>query len=454
MLRMRGNRLQFLQELGQRYGDVAFFRIGPIPVYFLNQPQLIREVLVSRAGSFRKLRQVMRPLRNGMGNVLLTTEDLAWRKRRSMLQTVFRADHMVNYTREITDCTQAALAAYPLDRPLNVEQEMTLLTQTIMFRVLFGVDPPTNATQLANAVRLLSDIYYLEASDVIALPEWLPRPRNLQKWRAKAILMRTVDDLLARHAAGEVQSEFLTLLSKQAAEASEVYPEVSISVRDEAASLLVAGYHTTSVALAWMWYLLSQHQEVQSHIRAESDTARSSGEFASSRILAQLPLTEMAVKESLRLYPAAWQLFGREAIVEVEVGEFRLPRGSWVLISPFVTHRDARYFAEPERFDPERFSSERSRQIDPFAYIPFGAGAHACIGKSLTLLEMTLIAAMVLEEFEVELAPGQRTPRYEARVALRPRQDIRIVLRRRSRVSSLPAFSLGQQLPAATPWAK
>ena len=455
MLRMKGDRYKFLCQLGRRYGEVSFFRIGPLPVYFFNEPGMLHEILVRKSASFRKLPQVMRPLRRGMGQVLLTSEGPAWQHRRLLLQGMFRAERMAGYAQTIAQCTQEMLAALPAVRPISIEHEMTLLTQRIMFRVLFGSEPPGNEQELAEAVRALSDVYYDDASDLIRLPAWLPTLRESRKRQSRAVLDAALSEIIERHAQGEVESELLTLLTTGLAQAGLATKDNQRLVRQEATSMLIAGYHTTSVALGWMWYLLAKHPAAQARIRAEALAALpASGPGLAANaagLMRKLAYSEMAVKESLRIYPAAWQLFGREAIEEVEIGRYRLPRGSWALAAPVVLHRDARYFAEPMRFDPERFSPERIGEIDPHAYLPFGAGPHACIGKSLTMLEMTLIASLVLRDRDVALAPGQRPPRYEARVALRPRDDIRLVFRPHQPAAAWPAVSLPQEMaqPAA-----
>src|SRR5438093_3785680 len=160
------------------------------------------------------------------------------------------------------------------------------------------------------------------------------------------------------------------------AAASKVHPDAPITdaeIRDEAATLFVAGHDTTSAALAWFWYLLSQHPEAERRVLQEVDTVLGDRPAASDDV-PRLRYLEMVVRESMRLYPVAGFLFGREAVEEVELGGYTLPRGSWVFIAPYIVHRDKRLFPNPEVFDPERFAPGRSDTIPPYAYIPFGGG--------------------------------------------------------------------------------
>jgi cytochrome P450 len=195
-------------------------------------------------------------------------------------------------------------------------------------------------------------------------------------------------------------------------------------VRDEVMTIFLAGHETTATALTWVWYLLSQHPEVETRLHDELD--RVLGDRAPGLAdLPQLKYVEMVVKETMRLYPPAWN-FGRQPVENIEIGGYTIRKGSTVFISPYVMHHHPRYFEDPETFDPERFSPENEARITKFSYIPFGAGPRVCIGNSFAMMEAQLILATMAQRCRLSLLPGQEVA-LEALVTLRPRDEIRMV---------------------------
>jgi cytochrome P450 len=201
------------------------------------------------------------------------------------------------------------------------------------------------------------------------------------------------------------------------------------SIRGQLLTMYVAGFHTTSVALAWLLFAVASHADVQRRLREEIFQA-CGNDTPSLEHLDDLKYCQMVVRETLRLYPAAWELFARQSIEESEISGYRVPAKSLILILPYVTHRDPRFFPEPEKFDPLRFSPEREHEIPAFAYLPFGHGPRHCIGKSLALSQMRLVLASVLQKFELEIDKnGVQQIQLVPRVSLRPKGDIRLMLK-------------------------
>ena len=257
---------------------------------------------------------------------------------------------------------------------------------------------------------------------MFVLPDWLPLPSKARRRRA----VRAIDDLIwtlvrARRVAGGGDDMLGQILA-----AAADRPGLGISdreVRDEVATLFVAGHDTTSAAMAWLWLALSQQPDVERRVLDEVD--RLGPRPVRHADLPRLRYTEMVVKESMRLYPATAFLFGREAVEDVELGGHTLPRGSWVFISPYIVQRDARYFPDPEAFDPERFAPARADRIVPYSYLVFGAGPRTCIGNALATTELVLVAATVLQRYRLVL--DQAPPVPEMEVVLRPRGGLRMV---------------------------
>jgi cytochrome P450 len=199
-------------------------------------------------------------------------------------------------------------------------------------------------------------------------------------------------------------------------------------LRDQVITIFLAGYETVANALSWTWYLLSQNPGCELKFQNELDTVLK-GRSPSFEDVARLRYTENVMAESLRLYPPAWAM-GRYANHNFALGDYFLPARTTVLISQFITHRDPRYFPEPLRFDPDRFSAEAKARRAKFTYFPFGAGARQCIGESFAWMEGALILATLAQKWKLRLVPGHRVepqplitlrPKYGMRMAVEPR---------------------------------
>jgi cytochrome P450 len=429
--------LEFAARVARDYGDFTFVRVGWVRLYFVNRPELIREVLTTKVRSFRKLGRQMRALRKIEGDGLVASDGQTWARHRPVVQGSFHARHFQRYARVIVDYTRRRLESWSPGASFDLAAEMNELALEIIAKLVFDVDLSGEAARLRDAVHVFRTDMQREVSGPVVLPDWLPLPSKIRQRRA----VRAVDDLIwkqirERRTAGVVKSD---ILAQMLAAASAVHPDSPIAdaeIRDEAATLFVAGHDTTSAALAWFWYVLEQHPEVERRVLQEVDTVLGDRP-ATSADVHRLRYLEMVVKESMRLYPAAGFLFGREAVEDVELDGHTLRRGSWVFIAPYIVHRDARLFADPETFDPERFAPGRVDEIAPYAYIPFGGGPRICIGNSMAMMQIILLAATVLQRFRVAL--DQAPPEMELEIVLRPKGALRMRALPRPGWQALPA---------------
>ena len=199
-------------------------------------------------------------------------------------------------------------------------------------------------------------------------------------------------------------------------------------LRDEVMTMLLAGHETTALALSWAWYLLAMHAEAQAKLHEEVDRVLS-GRLPNVADVAQLAYTNSVVRETMRLYPPAW-VVTRGAAEDVEIGKYVVPAGSNIIVSPWVTHRDIRFFPNPEAFDPERWSGETEQALPRFAYFPFGGGPRMCIGNNFALMEAAVLLAAVAQRFQVSLVAGQTVePLFS--ITLRPKNGVHVRLHRR-----------------------
>jgi cytochrome P450 len=261
--------------------------------------------------------------------------------------------------------------------------------------------------------------------DVVALPLCLPTSRHRQFHQAlrrlDSCVYRLIDE---RYRTGQRTEDLLSVLVGARDEVTGE-PMSRTQLRDEVITLFIAGHMTATAALAWVWCLLALHPEVERQLQAELNAVLG-GRTPTAQDLPLLPYTRMVIEEGMRLYPPTWAT-ARTPLVDDEIGGYRIPARSIVLLSPYVLHRHPAFWEHPERFDPERFSQARSDARPRFAYFPFGGGRRLCIGQSLAMMELRLILAMVAQIYRLRLVPG--TPvEPQPLVSLQPPDGLRMTL--------------------------
>jgi cytochrome P450 len=241
--------------------------------------------------------------------------------------------------------------------------------------------------------------------------------------RARARLDQTIYGLIAERRANPRDTGDLLSMLLLAQDEESRGGMTDEQVRDEALTLFLAGHETTANALTWAWYLLSQNAEAEAAFHAELDRVLG-GRLPSIADLPQLPYTAGVISEALRLYPPAWGI-GRRALEDYRVGDFVIPAGSVVLMSPYVVHRDPRWFPEPLVFSPERWLTDDATR-PKFAYFPFGGGTRVCIGERFAWMEGILVLAAIGQRWRLRLEPGHRVETH-ARITLRTKHGMRMI---------------------------
>lgn len=432
--RFQRDPLEFTLGLARDYGDIVSYRMGPIRACQLNQPELIHELLVTKARHFSKEKRSLRILSQVDGNGLVITEGEVWLRQRRLLQPAFHARRMGRYAETIVARTVQKIGRWQPGQSLNIVDEMTHLTLEIIAKLFYDVELTGSAARLGEAVRVLSEVFYRELLTPFRLPDWLPLPGQARKRWAIATLDNLIrSSIRERRASGDDRGDLLSMLLLAVDDEGDGTGMSDEQARDEAVTMFNAGHDSTAAALAWIWYLIAMHPQVESRLIEEADRVLVN-RIATADDLPNLQFTSMVVREALRLYPPVWALFVRVAQSNVELGGYHFPKGTFFYVFPWVLHRLPHLFQNPDAFDPDRFSPERVGDIPHDAWIPFGAGPHICIGMSLALNEMTLIVASILQKWRLILAPEQGPVVPEPLLALRPKGGLQMLVRPRTAV--------------------
>ena len=427
MLAYRRDPLGFLVRTARAYpGEVFCYRHGPRQVYFLKHPDLVREVLVTRQHEFGKGLGIQWA-KLFLGEGLLTSEGEFHTRQRRLAQPALHRQRIAAYGADMTDHAVRARERWSAGQVLDLDEEMMRLTLAIASTTLFGQDVETDADQVREDAATILGQFLRFAIPFFSLIQKLPLPSNRRFARAVARLDALVYRLIAkRRAEGGDRGDLLSLLlSAQDEEGGGGMTDGQL--RDEVMTLLLAGHETTSNALTWTWYLLSQNPHVQERWRDEL-RAVLGGRTPTVEDLPALRYTEMVMAESMRVFPPAWGV-GRRCLVDLVLGGYPMPAGAIIAMSPYVMHRDERFWPEPERFLPERFTPEARAARPRFAYFPFGGGARSCIGEPFAWMEGILVLATLGQRWRFTLVPDQRVEP-EPLITLRPRYGLRMRVER------------------------
>jgi cytochrome P450 len=419
------NPILLFQHLAEKYGDIAHYKIGWNHIVFLNHPDYIREVLVVQNDNFIKERTVQRT-RMLLGEGMITSEGAEHRAQRQVAQPAFHRQRISEYAAAIVDEAARARDSWKSGEQRDISIDMMHLTLKIVARTLFAADLQDEVHELADAINRIMGLYNF----LVMLPaaEWLVhlRPPGLAAFvkarkRIDAVVYRMIDAHRRRGRNGGSLLDMMLAASPDGG--GDRDSEAQQSLRDQVITIFLAGYETVANALVWTWYLLSQNPDCERRCHEEVDAVLQ-GRLPTAEDVPRLRYVEMVMAESMRLYPPAWAM-GRYARNDFQLGEFRLPARTTVLISQFVMHRNARYFPDPLRFDPERFTADAKSKRAKFTYFPFGAGVRQCIGESFAWMEGVLVLATFMQKWSLRLVPGQRVEP-QPLITLRPKYGMRM----------------------------
>ncbi|HXO45170.1 MAG TPA: cytochrome P450 [Candidatus Cybelea sp.] len=429
-LNLRRDPLGGMRQMAFEYGDIVRFYVMMQERILLNRPDLINQVLVIQHGKFHKSELTRRITRRMLGQGLLISEGDFWRRQRRLAQPAFHRSRTNDYASTMLDIAQAHIGDWRDGEQRNIAQEMTALTLDIAVRTLFGTTLPGEARQVGHAMTFLMRYSLRRNRLPFRVPENWPTPANRRANRELQFIDSLVYRIISeRRAEGNssVHNDLLALLMGAMDEdGSQMTPQ---QLHDETMTLFLAGHETTAQMLGWTWYALSQNPAVESRLHEELHGVLG-GRPPGATDFPRLPYLQAVMSEVLRLYPPAYVL-ARETVEPCEIGGYQLHLGSTVVLSQWITHRDPRYYDDPEVFRPERWLDGLADRLPPGAYFPFGDGPRRCIGQGFALLEAAIVTATIAQKFSFRMVPGH-TVVPEPLVTLRPRHGIQMTLHARN----------------------
>lgn len=429
---LQNDSLGFIVNNRDQYGDIVFFRVGPRRVYQLNNPEYIQYVLVKHPEKFHKSPVLKNATKDSIGQGLLTSDGDLHKRQRKLVQPAFHHKRIAAYADVMVQYTDEMLADWQDGEQLDIAHEMMLLTMRIVAKTLFDADISDEADAIGAAITTGLEATMKRISRPLQLMNKLPTATNRKRQAALNLIESTIMRIInERRASGEDKGDLLSMLL-MAVDEEDGGQMTNKQVRDEAMTLFIAGHETTANVLAWTFYLLAQHPEVEQRLTADIHAVLGTRQ-PSLTDLHQLPYLEMVIKESMRLYPPAW-ITTREVQETFELGGYTIPQGSLVMTSLYALHHDPRYWDDPEHFNPERFSAENEEGIPKYAYFPFGGGPRVCVGNQFAMMEAQLVLATILQCVHLSLVAGQEIIP-DPLITLRPKNGIQMRVSRRAGVN-------------------
>lgn len=418
---MQRDPLRFLMKMQETFGDVVFFEAGKRRACWINHPEGIKRVLQDNSGNYTKDTIQYNTLSTITGRGLLTSDGPLWLRQRRLEQPAFSSQRLAALDQIVIPSVDRLLERWQTASKnnvlLDIDSEMMRLTLEVVGKALFSIDLSDSASRLAAATLTVLDDIVHRVRHPIGLPRSFPTPRNLKFHAALSTLDAVIYDLIANRKENDHPGEDMLGILLRARDEETGQPVAEKQTRDEVMTLLIAGHETVASALTWGWYLLAKNPLVWERMRAEiaqvlDQRAPKTGD------LQDLIYTGWVFDETLRLYPPAW-LITRKTTQADEILGYRLDPETLIILSPYTIHRHPKFWEEPARFAPVRFSPDHETKRPRYAYIPFGGGPRLCIGNNFALIEARLILARITQHFRL-LLPESTEIKVDALVTLRP----------------------------------
>ena len=399
----------FVIEAREKYGDIYTLDLGITQMILLNHPDQARHVLVENVKDYGKgSGALIESVRDLLGNGLPMSEGALWARQRRMMQPYFHRQQLIALTERIQTVIESLIeqeweVAAQTGEPFNVVAPFANITMKVIMKTMFGTEfSGADLQQMSEAMLIVLDSMFA-GMITNSIPNWMPVPGR----RRYQVALKTVNDMLYRvieqrrqNPSDDLISMFVHAIDEETQE--QMTPQ---QIRDEAATLFLGGYDTTATTLAWIFHFMTQQPEIGQRLQTEIDTVLD-GRRPTYHDLANMPYSRMVFQETLRLFPPVYWLV-REAGVDDDIDGYAIPKGTTVAVVTYALQRHPAFWQNPNTFSPERFLPERVAKQHKYAWIPFGAGHHYCIGREFAIMEAQFVLAHLLQRFHVRAVPGK-----------------------------------------------
>lgn len=421
--------IEFLFENYDTMGPIYWVKSPIRKIAVLNDPECVRHILQENNRNYVKSFGYD-PLKLLLGNGLLTSEGDFWRKQRRLAQPGFHKEKLAAIVDTMITCTGQLLTRWEKLEgvEMNISSEMNHVALDIVSKSLFISNVEDEIDKISTWVTVAIEQGAERIRNPFKIPTWIPTPNNLKQNKAVSVLNEVINGIIEKRRNEGKQYDDLLSMLMDARDEDTGEGMSNAQLRDEVMTIFIAGHETTANALTWAFYVLAQHPEIEQKLKAEIDEVLQ-GRPVSFENLRSLTYTRQVIDETLRLYPPAW-IIGRKNIEDDEIGGYFIPAGTNCLVPTLCIHRSPKYWKDPLKFDPDRFSTERVKEQKKFTYFPFGGGPRLCIGNNFALMEMQVVMASIMQRYTFELK--DTTPiELDPLITLRPKQNVYLKLVRR-----------------------
>lgn len=428
--------LGFLMDAFRTHGDVVRYRLGPIRSHLIAHPDGIKRVLQDNVANYTKDHFSYSLARRVVGEGLVTSQGSFWLRQRRLAQPAFHRQRIAAMAQQMAAAateTADAWSAHPSETPVHVGREMMALTLQVVGDALFGTKVGPRAELVGRAFTQVNEQIVWRFRSFRVLPPILPFGKDRAFRFAVRQLRGVVDEIIAERRQGGTDRGDLLSMFMLARDEDTGEQMTDAQLSDEVLTMLIAGHETTSTTLTWVFSVLASHPEVEAKLHRELDEVLA-GRAPTVQDVPKLEYTRMVIDETLRLYPPLY-IVGRKVVADDVLCGHRIPAGTSVDISPYVTHRHPAFWERPDDFVPERFTKEQAASRPRYAYLPFSGGPRQCIGNTFAIMEAQLILATLAQRFRLRPGPGYSTVP-DALVTLRPRGDLPMLIEKRTRAPS------------------
>lgn len=422
--------IQFFIEASQKYGDIFTFRIGTQRAYFIKEPGYIKDVLVNRQSSFVK-EDFLKRGKSILGDGLVTSDSEVHRRQRRLIQPGFHRDRIAACAIQMVEYADVTASGISDGDSIDMSAEMLHLTLRVVAKTLFNADVDRDADDFGEILTTFLELFNMLIFPMDTSGDQPPDQTNERILVARRKIDKIIYRLIAEHrASGKDEGDLLSLLMATTDAEEKGKRMTDLQLRDELVTIFLAGHETVANALTWSWYLISQDVDVERKFHDELDAVLQQGRLPTMADVPSLEFTRNILAESMRLFPPVWAL-GRKAIEDTQIGNRQIPKDSIVLMSQYITHRDARYFDEPAKFLPDRWTVEMKARLPTFAYFPFGGGSRKCIGEQFAWTEGILLLATIGRKWRFGRS-AENKPQPLFLLTLRPNGPLKMFAQKRS----------------------